>query len=103
MLTFSEYCTYWEYKGQGAYGPVYLPPKVIKCKWETKQELVRTGTGEEKLSNSRIYVRDSVAPNGMLARGKYDSNNPPSTAHTIMAVEEAKSLFFDQTLTKIYL
>ena len=52
MLTFNEYCTYWGYKGQGAYGPVYLPPKVIKCKWETKQELVRTSTGEEKLSSS---------------------------------------------------
>ena len=103
MLTFNEYCTYWGYKGQGAYGPVYSPPKVIKCKWETRQELVRTSTGDEKLSNSIIYVRESIAPNGMLARGKYDSNNPPSTAHTIMAVEEAKSLFFSQILTKIYL
>lgn len=99
MFELNDKCTYWP--RIGAYN-TYGSPVVLDCKWESRQQLVRTSTGEEKTSGARIYLREAVGLNGKVYHGVSTSATPPSGSLVILAQEEAKSSLFDLMLVKLY-
>lgn len=50
-----------EFKGEGAYGPVYAPPVEVKCRAEYGNRLVRDKEGREVVSSARLYFEPDIA------------------------------------------
>lgn len=64
---------YWP--SEGASGPgneVYGPPEEMKCRWEDKNEVYMTRSGEEKVSKSVVFTERDVAADGILFLGKME-------------------------------
>lgn len=49
------------YRGESAYGPLYDPPVAIRCRHESKRQLVRDRTGQEVVSESRLFAFPEAA------------------------------------------
>ena len=49
------------YLGDGAYGPVYGPPVVVRCLLDDKVREVRSPTGEQVVSSSTAYCPPGTA------------------------------------------
>ena len=44
------------YLGDGAYGPTYGPPEVIKCFLDDGRKFVRDSNGEQVVSETTVYI-----------------------------------------------
>lgn len=63
--------TYWATDGTtDLYGkPVYSAPVTFKCRWETKNELFQSKSGEEKTSKSKVISVTPMKIDGWLFLG----------------------------------
>lgn len=62
--------TYWAPKSTDVFGgDTFYPPKHIKARWESSNELIRVKTGEEDVVKSVIYLNDALDINGYLYNG----------------------------------
>lgn len=102
MLFLDDKATYWQQTKTGT-GYTYSAPVVINCHWEARQRLVRTLTGEEKVSYAHFYTERNLSLPGKIVRGISALATPPTSANTIMAVEETRSPLMDETLYKVFI
>ena len=87
----TEKCTYWPEDGYG--GRVYGAPQQLKCRWEQKQRLIRTKTGEERVSQARVFLTQSVDLEGRLYRGATAETDPRVLdSHELQAGEELQEM-----------
>ncbi|NLN25337.1 MAG: hypothetical protein GX163_06760 [Bacteroidetes bacterium] len=69
--------TYWPLTARDAYGnDSYGEPQQIKCRWEDIQELIITADGEEKRSNSYVFVNIDLTNKGYLYLGISEDADP---------------------------
>jgi hypothetical protein len=89
----TETCTYWQGAPDGYGGRVYGAPQQLKCRWEQKQRLIRTKTGEERVSVARVFLLQSVDLEGRLYRGATAEPDPRLLdSHELQAGEELQQM-----------
>jgi len=65
-----QYAVYWAPLGVDDNGnQTYDDPVEIKCRWEDKQQVFTSATGQEKVSKSIVYTDVSLLPDGVLWLG----------------------------------
>ncbi len=65
--------------GQDAYGkPTFAADETIACRWEWTRRMVRTLSGDEVVSEGRVFTRDVVNAGDMLV-------DPAGRAWTVIA------------------
>jgi len=89
----TETCTYWPGTPDGYGGRDYGPPQQLRCRWEQKQRLIRTKTGEERVSQAREFLTQSVDLEGRLYRGATAETDPRVLdSHELQAGEELQEM-----------
>lgn len=71
--------TYWaaDPANTDIYGkPVYSAPVTFQCRWETKNELFQSKTGEEKTSKSKVISTQPMIVDGWLFLGTSAALDP---------------------------
>ncbi len=71
--TYTTTAVYWAVSGNNGYTNTFSAPAEISCRWEDRQKLVRTATGEEKLSSSTIFTDEELIMGSFLYKGDIDS------------------------------
>ncbi len=60
----------WHYvTGKNSYGEPTFDSKAIKVRWEGKRRLVRDVSGQEVVSEARVFCTDAVQPGDKLEYG----------------------------------
>jgi hypothetical protein len=96
---------YWEFlSGDGMGSGTFSQPVEISCRWEDISEsFLDRKTGNETLSNSRVFTDREVTIGGFLKLGELDSATPDSPigvdgANEIRAFLKTPNLRASQTL-----
>lgn len=72
--------------GQDEYGkPTFAPDTSIACRWEWKRRLVRTLSGDEVVSEARVFLRDAVGAGDVLV-------DPAGRAWTVISASPQYAL-----------
>lgn len=79
----NQQLTYWEPTGEtDIFGnPSWLPPEVLPCRWQDKQQMIRDKTGNQVVSESEVWVMAEINPQGRLFRGVSEELIPPSGSY----------------------
>jgi len=72
-------------------GASFSAPQVVKCRWEDKQRMFRTATGEIELSRSFVYLDQEVDENGWMAQA-YELTSSNSNWQLLTAEEDVQSV-----------
>lgn len=65
--------TYWKLVGHDASGQeIYDSPIPIKVRWDDVAELYMTASGEQKVSNAKVYVDRKMPEGSVLLYQKYE-------------------------------
>lgn len=92
--------TYFAPMGQDAFGNLaYAAPVTLKCRWQAKNEMVRSIDGRELVSRAVVYVNNLVEAGGRLALGVVTD---PLQGDQIIAVGVSPSLNAQQELVKAW-
>lgn len=89
----TETCTYWPGTPDGYGGRIYGTPQRLPCRWEQKQRLIRTKTGEERVSQARVFLTRPVDLEGRFYRGATAEADPRVLdSHELQAGEELQEM-----------
>lgn len=88
----NQQATWWAGTPDGGGGYAWSAPVTKACRWQDKQQMVRTATGQEKVSAAVVYLAEGVPFPGKLYRGVSTSSAPPSGSYEILAVAEMVAL-----------
>lgn len=99
----NQKCTVWSYLGlTSTQKPKYGSPTVFNCRWQDKQQQVKTPTGELKQSQAIVYVTNNVTINDRVYLGSSTETNP-DTAFKIIAYEQMVGIDGDSAGYKLYI
>jgi hypothetical protein len=102
----NQTATYWAPGSSDGFGGVgFLPPVVIACRWQTRNVLFRSSTGEELTSNAVIYPDRELLRKGYLAEGDQSTNTDPRTvseAREIRGATVSPSVLADRQMMKVF-
>jgi len=98
--------TYWSPgEPDGFGGTTYGTPVLLSGRWEGQNELFVDAEGNEVRSQAVIYLDQSVALSGYLAKGEHTGSDPTtvSGAKEIRSVKETPNVDATQTVYKVWL
>lgn len=101
--------TYWakaDVDNTDLYGkPGSVAPVQLKCRWEDHIEQVRSKSGEEFTSKTRVFLTDDVDIDGYVALGVHTEADPSviDGAYEIQNIGKIPDLRGIQSLVVIYL
>lgn len=92
--TYNQDITYWAPTGESLYGAdsVYAAPVHFKGRWEDRQEVARSLSGEEFVTTAVVFVPQAVEGKGVLALGTFTENAPVFGSHEIKGLVEVPDL-----------
>lgn len=74
----NQTATYWPPGEPTGYGGYTWPVKVeIPVRWQEKMQMVRSKTGEERVSNAEVWTLVDIDLEGRIYRGTTPSPTPP--------------------------
>lgn len=81
----TTFCTWRPRMGKNEYGdPIWAPSRDIKVRWENRERLIRTPTGEQVQSRARLFTAEEMRPGDQVVRG--------GITYTVLDVREASGL-----------
>lgn len=81
----TAFCTWKAKLGKNEYGdPQYGASQQIRARWENRERLIRTPTGEQVQSRARLWTMEPMRPGDQVERG--------GTTYTVLDVREASAL-----------
>lgn len=77
---YKQDATHWSLSGSsGAFAePTWLPPVVIKVRWEERTELFTNANGEEEIARNIVYLGVDIKPGDRLLLGVSVAATPPA-------------------------
>ncbi len=101
-----QVATYWAPLGNDGYGGTLFDVGIlVMCRWQLKNQLVRSNEGQEVTSDTTVYVDRALDPKGYIVLGDETGSSPSavSDARQIITVGASPSLDGDQQLNVVYL
>ena len=96
----TQTAVYWSTPTEDGYGGLTFDsgsPQEIYCRWEDKNEIIKSDNGKEQVSRAVVYVTQDVDEDGYLFLGSLDDldsseeENPETAADTYRIVKFDKS------------
>lgn len=76
-----QFVTYWGPTGSDVYGnTTFSAPDVRKARWEDKAEMIRSKTGGEYVTKSRVFMDEDFSIDGYLLLGESGEADPRAVA-----------------------
>lgn len=104
----NQTATYWAPGGPDGFGGVLFAaaPVLIRCRWQSVQELFVGADKQEHRSNAVVYPDRELDQKGMIALGDFTGTvNPkslPGTAWEIRGNNFSPSVNADSQMNKVY-
>lgn len=103
----SQTATYWPPGEDNGLGDITFPgPILVRCRWQSKRELIRDDEGNERPSRAEVYVDQGLNVNGWLALGDHTGEADPRNvagAYPVMQSGFSPSLDGRRRLDKVWL
>jgi hypothetical protein len=108
MLTtrnLKQSATHWATVPDGYGGYTYSTPKILRCRWENKQEVFRKPNGDESVSEAVVYLDAKVEVGDLLYLGETTAADPYTLTgvYEVRQYNESPDLRALQTLRKAIL
>lgn len=92
-MILSQKCTYWPPGAPDGFGGfTWGAPQILSCRWQDKQQLIRSKDGTEKVSDAVVYLEREIKHNGRLLLGEHTDAIPPTEAREPQALGSAVGL-----------
>ena len=73
------------------------------CRYQQKTQIVKTGDGEDAVSDTVVYVVNAIATDSMVWLDGTDDATDFTEARRVLAVQESPSIDATQRLWKVFL
>lgn len=104
MSVFPQTATYWSATPDGAGGFTFGSPTAVSCFWQDVAEVTVDATGNEIISNAKVYVKTDVALNGYLYLGTSTAVDPTTiAAYQIRRFDKIPNIRSSDFLRKVIL
>ena len=104
---FKDKVTVWTNSGSDGFGGfTFLKPVLFKCRYEDRQALFITDTGEEKVSSAMVFLAEDVLIGDYVAEGDFTSATDPTSirnAKTVRQVQKETDLRSLNATRKLFL